>query len=72
VFDAARAAGTYGDQDALQQRDLKINVLSEDHVLVHFTCFLSHSNTQYGISMIFQRIGHEWEAIHSHDSTEAL
>ena len=69
AFDMAKEAGTAGDQDALQQRETAIDVLSEDLVLVQISCFLRDANLLYGESVILKREAKGWEVIHSHAST---
>ena len=69
AFDMAKEAGTAGDQDALQQRETAIDVLSEDLVLVQISCFLRDANLRYGESVILKREAKGWEVIHSHAST---
>lgn len=69
AFDQSRSAGSLGDADALQDRKTEIAVLSDDLVLVQFSCFLRDANLRYGISSIFRRMDGGWKTIHSHDST---
>ena len=69
AFDQSRSAGSLGDQDALQDRKTEIAVLSDDLVLVQFSCLLRDANLRYGISSIFRRMDGGWKTIHSHDST---